>query len=395
MAVGRDGRVERRLGDRAGRRGGQHRRQRGVVEAAVVDIVGAGGDQQRTAIADIAGDVVEVEDRQHAAMLVAIEDDEVELVDLLREQLAGGEGDQRELVDRRAVLLLRRAQDGEVDEVDRGVGLEEVPPGALAGMRLARDEEDAEVLADALDRGDGAVVDLGQLAGQRLGLEFEDIGAAMGDVDGEFLLLAGGHQFARQRVAVTGDIDADAGAGHRPAPSSRTRKRTVWLSPTMPKRGALVDDQPAVDLVVMAGEKDVDGSGIAEGRRPSRRHVMDLAVGEHHHRAEPLGRHIGRARRRAGRTASCRRPCRRARRHRRRAPRHCGTRQGGPRARPWRRRSSRRGRRAIWLALSSVTRATTVGSGSRSSRSATGLRSARNRQRHRRGAQPRAALAPE
>ena len=63
---------------------------------------------------------------------VAVEDDEVELLDLLLEQLARREGDQRQLVDRRAVLLLGRAQDGEVDEVDVGVGLQEVAPGALA-----------------------------------------------------------------------------------------------------------------------------------------------------------------------------------------------------------------------------------------------------------------------
>ena len=54
----------------------------------------------------IARDVVEVEQRQDVAVRVAVEDDEVELLDLLCEQLARREGDQRQLVDRRAVLLL-------------------------------------------------------------------------------------------------------------------------------------------------------------------------------------------------------------------------------------------------------------------------------------------------
>ncbi len=49
----------------------------------------------------------------------------------------GREGDERELVDRRAVLLLGRAQNGEVDEVDGGVRLQQVAPGALAGVGLA------------------------------------------------------------------------------------------------------------------------------------------------------------------------------------------------------------------------------------------------------------------
>ena len=76
-----------------------------------------------------------------------------------------------------------RPQDGEVDEVDRGIRLQEVAPGALAGMRLAGDEEDAQILADAVDAGDGAVVDRGQFAGERLGVEFDDVLAAMGDVE--------------------------------------------------------------------------------------------------------------------------------------------------------------------------------------------------------------------
>ena len=100
---------------------------------------------------DVMGDILEVERRQHAPALIAVEDDQVELIELVLEQLAGGEGDQRQLVDRRAVLLFGGAQNGEMDEVDRGIGLEHVAPGPLAGMRLARHEQHAHVLAHALD----------------------------------------------------------------------------------------------------------------------------------------------------------------------------------------------------------------------------------------------------
>jgi hypothetical protein len=47
-----------------------------------------------------------------------------------RGELADRERDERELVDRRAILLFRRAQDGEMHEIDRGVGLEQIAPGA-------------------------------------------------------------------------------------------------------------------------------------------------------------------------------------------------------------------------------------------------------------------------
>ena len=99
--------------------------------------VGPARLQQRAAVAHIARDVLEIGVRQHAALAVAVEDDEVELVELDVEQLADREGDQRQLADRRAVLLFRRAQDGEMDEIDRRVGFEDVAPGALALMRLA------------------------------------------------------------------------------------------------------------------------------------------------------------------------------------------------------------------------------------------------------------------
>ena len=46
-----------------------------------------------------------------------------------------------------------------MDEVDGGVGLEQVAPGALAGMRLAGDQQHAQLVAHAVDRDDGAVVD--------------------------------------------------------------------------------------------------------------------------------------------------------------------------------------------------------------------------------------------
>ena len=46
-----------------------------------------------------------------------------------------------------------------MDEVDAGVGLEQVAPGALAGMRLARDQQHAQLVAHAVDRDHRAVVD--------------------------------------------------------------------------------------------------------------------------------------------------------------------------------------------------------------------------------------------
>src|SRR6516165_5256451 len=96
---------------------GQHRFQGRLPEAGRARIVAPRCHQHGAALAHVAGDVVEIDRLQHALACVAVEDDELELVDLLLEQLARRKGDERELIDRRAVLLLRRAQDGEMHQV--------------------------------------------------------------------------------------------------------------------------------------------------------------------------------------------------------------------------------------------------------------------------------------
>ncbi len=138
-------------------------------------------DQQRAALFDIFGDVVVIEDRQHVAVLVAVEDDQVEIVDLLDEQLARREGDQRQFVDRRAVLLFRRPQNGEMHQVDRGIRFQQVAPGALAGMRFARNQQHAQVLADAVENGDGAVVGVGEFALGLVDGQFDDVAAGVAE----------------------------------------------------------------------------------------------------------------------------------------------------------------------------------------------------------------------
>src|SRR5581483_4217992 len=114
-----------------------------------------------------------------AAMLIAVEDDQVEVLDLLGEQLARRESDQRKLMDRRAVLLLGRPQNGEVHEVYGGIRLQEIAPCALPGVRLARDQQHAQVLAHTLSRNDDAVVGRRQLAGHGLEFDLENVLAGM------------------------------------------------------------------------------------------------------------------------------------------------------------------------------------------------------------------------
>ena len=52
-------------------------------------------------------------------------------------------------------------------EVDAGIGLQEVSPGPLAGMRLAGNQQHAQLVAHAVDRHHGAIVDGRELAFER------------------------------------------------------------------------------------------------------------------------------------------------------------------------------------------------------------------------------------
>ena len=175
-AVARDLGLERRLDDAARRRRRQDGRQRRAMDREHIRVVVAGRDQKRAAVlVDVTCDVLVVHELQDSLVLVAVEDDEIEIVDLLRKEFARRKRDKRELIDRRAVLLFRRAKDREVHKVDGGIGFQEIAPGALASVRLAGNKQHAQVLAHAFGRDDDAVVGRRQFALDRLELDLDDV----------------------------------------------------------------------------------------------------------------------------------------------------------------------------------------------------------------------------
>ena len=66
-------------------------------------------------------------------------------------------------------------------EIDRGVGLEQIAPGPLAGIRLARHQQHAQLVAHAVDGDHGAVVDQREFSGKRRRLDLDDVRAAVRD----------------------------------------------------------------------------------------------------------------------------------------------------------------------------------------------------------------------
>ena len=206
------------------------------------------------------------------------------------EQLAHGKGDQRQLVDRRAVLLLRRAQNGEMDEIDGGIGFQQRAPGALAGMGLAGDQQHLQPVAHAIDQGDGRVVGEAQLLGPRLDREFEDVLAAMVDVEIEGHVLADGDLHRRQGLAVLHDVDA----------GQRARRGRAILDPEL-EGDVLVDDAEAgggrhdeapVGFVGQAAQQHMHRCAEAEGIEIGR-DVVDLPVADEDGAGDAARRQIG------------------------------------------------------------------------------------------------------
>ena len=186
-----------------------------------------GAEQKAAAATDVFRDVAKVQRRKDAAVLEAVEDDEVEFADLDLKQLANREGDQGELVQGSEVVALGRAEDGEVDEVDGRVGFQEAPPGAFALMGLPGDKEDPEAVADAVDGDHGTIIDRrDSRRGAASACEFHDDGAGPGDRDLDRGLLPDRDIDGVRRLAIAADGEA-GGTGWGEGRRGR-RRRGGW-----------------------------------------------------------------------------------------------------------------------------------------------------------------------
>src|SRR5262249_39742665 len=168
---------------------------------------------------------------------------------------------------RRAVLLLWRAQDGEMHEIDAGVGFEQVAPGSLARMRLAGHEQDAQLVAHAVDGDDRAIVDAGELALERRRFDLHDVRARMGYRPGDADGPTPAHGAALDPLAV-------AARRHL----RRACRRALILDaegdglrlPDDAEARSSHEHDAAVALVLVAGDQSVHGRGKAEPGDPAR-----------------------------------------------------------------------------------------------------------------------------
>ncbi len=173
-----------------------------------------------------------------------------------------------------------------MDEIDRGIGFQEVAPGALARMRLSRNEEHAKIFADAVEHMHGAVVRLRHLAGNRIDGEFQDVVAAARNGEAERQRLVPGSACSVAislpfRRIVTSALPPEPRRHPRPERSfSAVRRRC--------EAGGADDFDAPVELVRLAADQGVDGCIEAE-LLVDVRHVVDLAVGNEDGAADTAG----------------------------------------------------------------------------------------------------------
>ena len=277
--------------DRAARLDRQHPAERRAVQRERRREGRADRLQERAALVHVLGDVVQVDAGQHAAPAVAVEDDQIEFIQLDLEQLAGREGDQRQLADRRAVLLFRRAQDGEVDQVDRGVGFQNVAPGALAGMGLAGDQQHPQAVAHAVHHRRRPVVGERKLPRSRLDLDLEHARAAVVELEFDFLLDSDRDVQSLLSAAVAAQGNARQA---RPIPAGQILdgRGHAQLTPDDAEAGRPVDGQAPVALVARAGQQQVQRRIQAE-RLEVFGHIVNLTVADEYDAGDALARHLG------------------------------------------------------------------------------------------------------
>src|SRR5215831_13195508 len=286
--------------------GGQHYGQRRARQAHLAGKVVASSNQQGPAPLHVVRDVFVVLQLQDVPVLVAVEDDEIEATDHVREQLARRKGDERQLIDRCSVQLLQGPKDGEVDEVDRGVGAQQVTPSALARVRFARHQQHEQVFAHALRDDDGTVVDERQLTGCPFGFDLDNVLARVRKVH-----LCPGDGPERHAADLVGTAFApDADLGHLPGVWQATLLDDAELNAAI-LAGAfrplafavllfLADDavawrledlDAAIVFARMTGQQCMHG-GIKSQRARRLRHVVYLAVRYHDDTGKPIGRRV-------------------------------------------------------------------------------------------------------
>ena len=179
-----------------------------------------------------------------------------------------------------------------MDEVDVGVGLQQVAPHALALVRLARHQQHAQLVAHAFDGDDRLAVARRQFVLDRGDFELDHVGTGVVDRDLDRKRLADLGRERRDRLAV-----AAHGQRRRLAPFGGVEDprddRLVLADDAEARR--LDEFDAAIALAFVAGDEHMQRRVEAERVERSGNVVRD-AVGDEDRPADALGRRVAQRR---------------------------------------------------------------------------------------------------
>ena len=287
----RDGGLEPAFQNLPRWRRGHHLAEGRLVKGPDGRELGPQRQQHRAAAVNEVDDIAQVRRRQNVADHIAVEDDEIEVGKLRLEQFLDRKGDQRQFLQGCEVVLFRRAEDGEMDQVHRRIGLQEVPPSALAGMGLARNQQHPEPVTDAVDADQGAVVDGRKLALGGIHLQFHHCRPGVIEFEGEFVAPPHRHPGVQGLVVVVaepdvGQVGCEATCLLGAAVLDPVADRHLLADDAV--AGRLFDHQVAVVFAGPSRQQHMD----RPRHRGRRRHVVNLAVGDHDGAGKALARHL-------------------------------------------------------------------------------------------------------
>ena len=175
-----------------------------------------------------------------------------------------------------------------MNQVDVGVGFQQIAPHALARMRLSGDEKDAQLVPHAVDVDHCAIAVGRQLALDRGDLEFDHVGTGMIDPSLDVDPLADGRLDVCDRLPVVADRHPDRLVPVRTVEHAGGDDLILADDPETRRFDQL--DAP-LPLALVAGHQHMQWGAEAQRRRRPW-YVVHVSVGDHDCGADALGRRV-------------------------------------------------------------------------------------------------------
>ncbi len=149
-----------------------------------------------------------------------------------------------------------------MDEIDCGIGFQQIAPGALARVRFARDQKHAQIFANALHRHRHLVVGRCHFALQGINFNLDDMVAGMNDLDLSMGHIAGAHAQPVDQFAINLDADIEPGTAGNAQIIDAEGEGLAVADQAEARRGE--EGDATVDFIVATGDQGMQGGAQAK-----------------------------------------------------------------------------------------------------------------------------------